>query len=315
VYCSLLLQDGKILIGGSFASYNGIPAKGIARLLSDDFIPSSLVHPADIQLPEWSISIGEVTAYGAAWRRGENWPIPPNPIPIDYVTRAAALWKAGEVYEVNPAYLPPLGWNPPDEIRGQGVDRTLSAAATSQSQAEGQIPSGYVPGEPIMVNLQVTPSATVRAYALEHQFPAGWQVSDISSGGELDAQNHKVKWGPFLEVTPRTVSYRVCPSSTVDQEVEFRGVASFDGSSLNITGSHQMRPSSRLTLASEKGTVAGRLLLRGAVGRSYRIEVSNDLITWELLKTITYAEGASEIADPDRHRFNRRFYRAILSEQ
>ena len=45
-----------------------------------------------------SVRIGEVTAYGAAWRRGEVWPVGPAPIPINHVTRAAFLWRSGECY-------------------------------------------------------------------------------------------------------------------------------------------------------------------------------------------------------------------------
>lgn len=57
--------------------------------------------PADTNQDE-KITISEVTAYGAAWRRGDTWTVEPNPVPISYVTKAGALWRQGEDYEENP---------------------------------------------------------------------------------------------------------------------------------------------------------------------------------------------------------------------
>ena len=49
--------------------------------------------------------------HAGAWKRGDNWPIGPNPIPIGYITRAAALWKGGEVYVKDPnVSSAPLWW-------------------------------------------------------------------------------------------------------------------------------------------------------------------------------------------------------------
>ena len=54
-------------------------------------------HPADAN-SDFRLVIGEVTGYGAAWKRGNTWAVPPLPIPIGYVTRAGYLWRAGETY-------------------------------------------------------------------------------------------------------------------------------------------------------------------------------------------------------------------------
>ena len=79
-------------------------------------------HPADANR-DWRLTIGEVTAYGAAWKRGttgtgqcliEPWfcenPFPPFPIPIGYVTRAGYLWRAGEGYQREPGSTCPTCW-------------------------------------------------------------------------------------------------------------------------------------------------------------------------------------------------------------
>ena len=66
-------------------------------------------HPADTN-NDWRLSINEITAYGAAWKRGDPWQSGPNPIPIDYVTNAGALWKTGEQYQYDSTKNPPLCW-------------------------------------------------------------------------------------------------------------------------------------------------------------------------------------------------------------
>jgi hypothetical protein len=56
-----------------------------------------LAHPADAN-HDFKLVISEMTAYGAAWKRGQSWAEGPVPIPIGYVTRAGYLWRMGETY-------------------------------------------------------------------------------------------------------------------------------------------------------------------------------------------------------------------------
>ncbi|NJL59432.1 MAG: hypothetical protein HC887_07090 [Desulfobacteraceae bacterium] len=68
-------------------------------------------HPADINPNNFTLTIGELTAYGLAWKNGTNWTIPPNPIPVAYVTRAGALWQGGETYRFDStAGAAPMCW-------------------------------------------------------------------------------------------------------------------------------------------------------------------------------------------------------------
>jgi hypothetical protein len=64
-----------------------------------------LYHPADSDRSA-SIQIGELTAYGAAWKSGVSWPVGPVPIPIGYMTRAGYLWKVGETYHYDSSVDP-----------------------------------------------------------------------------------------------------------------------------------------------------------------------------------------------------------------
>jgi uncharacterized delta-60 repeat protein len=284
-------------------------------IVGDDRIVVPWPHPADRQPQEWSLAIGEVTAYGAAWRRGETWPVPPNPIPIDYVTRAAFLWRGGECYEVNPAISnAPLWWVNCQSRSGVSPDAESNegqaqAGSLSYFEATRTLPAAFVPGEPLVVTVSVSP-AEAWAYAVEEQFPAGWIVANISDNGELDAVNGKVKWGPFLDAAPRTFSFRVNSPSDAGGSVRFVGKVSLDGVSLPILGASQSWASSRLGIAYERRSGRFTLNLGGQAGRRYLIEASTDLETWAPVVIVTNSQGRVEFVDPERLRFNQRFYRA-----
>jgi hypothetical protein len=87
------------------ASFDGINV----TITGDLFIQAlgGLWHPADVN-HDFTIKIGEVTAYGAAWKSGATWPEGPVPIPIAYITRAGFLWKSGETYHYVPTADPTI---------------------------------------------------------------------------------------------------------------------------------------------------------------------------------------------------------------
>lgn len=85
-------------------------SRGGAETVMLAMVASSIPHPADVN-QDFSISIGELTAYGAAWKSGQIWPEGPSPIPIGFLTRAGALWKGGEKYSYDiSAGSKPLAW-------------------------------------------------------------------------------------------------------------------------------------------------------------------------------------------------------------
>jgi Zn-dependent metalloprotease len=68
-------------------------------------------HPADVNPPDNRLTLQEMIAYAAAYKRTQPWPEGPNPIPLDYMIRAATLYKRGETYRHDPAAGgPPLWW-------------------------------------------------------------------------------------------------------------------------------------------------------------------------------------------------------------
>jgi uncharacterized delta-60 repeat protein len=313
---TLVVQpDGQILAGGGFRSLNGIPFSALVRLNGSEPVVTPMPHPADLTSPTWTMSIHEVTAYGAAWRRGQTWPVSPNPIPIDYVTRAAYLWRNGECYELESnSVTAPLWWMTCafNEAEGQGEREQLRALALPN--AEGHVPPAYIPGEPVLVTIAVSPAPTSAACAVEDAFPAGWSVSAVSDGGELDGVNGRVKWGPFFDANPRLLTYQATPPPTAEGLTAFGGTASFDGASTVIAGSRQLQASARLRVS--RGMQPGQMIvsLAGGSNARYLIETSLDLTAWETLISVTASEGRISIPVTVSSSERARFFRARRSD-
>ena len=180
-------------------------------------------HPADSD-SDWMMEGDEAGAYGAAWKVGGAWQWPPNPIPIDHVTNAGWLWKLGEAYVYDAGASPP--WLPSDSGTNVGGGSAVSSLD----------PSLYTPGEAVTVSIAVTPDAETHNHAVEDGPPSGWSVSEISSAGEWDVVNRRVKWGPFLDCVGRTLTYTATPPMGESTTRTFVGVASFDGVSSAIAG-------------------------------------------------------------------------------
>jgi hypothetical protein len=160
---------------------------------SSNIAPLSSYHPADTS-ENWRIEVGEVTAYGSAWKSGTTWRNPPNPIPIGYVTNAGLIWISGEVYHYDSSQTPPFCWVPG---AGSGALRQMSLRSQVQASGSGSAVSSfnstsYTPGVGVIVTIAVTPDASTQAYAVEDTPPSGWTVSGIDNGGQFDSANRKV---------------------------------------------------------------------------------------------------------------------------
>ena len=217
-------------------------ADGESEAIGGDTLVRPLFsHPADTNY-DWRIDINQMTAYAAAWKRGDTWPTPPNPIPVDYVTNAALLWKTGEVYHYDSSNTPPLCWisGSGDSTRGE-PDRVMSKSAEAEKGAGSSVirsfsPEFYTPGEPVVVTVSVTPDISVVAWAIEEIPPDGWLIGEINEGGAWDAVNKKVKWGPFFDSTPRSLVYEATPPAAETGQKAFSGQASFDGAGVAVEG-------------------------------------------------------------------------------
>ncbi len=279
----------------------------------DSTITIAGLMPPDVNAADSRLVIDEVTAYGAAWRKGDVWPIPPNPIPVKYVTRAAALWRWGELYEVDRSVaVEPLWWVPSAfTLRPFPQRNDLGPLFCS---AERQYPEAFVPGDPLGLSIRVSPGRQTAAYAVEEAVPAGWIVSAISDDGLWDSAHGKVKWGPFLDGNARLLSYTIASPRLGAGAVTFSGLASFDGIDLGLAGPATLREGCRLTVVSCSPSSSTKLALAGRIGGHFQIEGSTDLRTWGIVTTITNPGGEVEFSLPEVSEAPHRFYRARLVE-
>lgn len=103
------------------------------------------------------------------------------------------------------------------------------------------LPSGgYSPGAPLIVTLKASPSASTSVYAIEDRPPVNWVVGKVSDEGKFDAATGKVKFGPFFDSNPRTLTYEVTPPAREIGEKVFAGNASADGLSTVIGGDRRI---------------------------------------------------------------------------
>jgi len=78
-----------------------------------------------------------------------------------------------------------------------------------------------------LVEINVVPPQGTSAWSVEESFSGGAVSVDVSEEGVFDEENGKAKWGPFLDDSPRVLSYRITGPAG---EVTIEGRISFDGS-------------------------------------------------------------------------------------
>ncbi len=254
------------------------------------------------------MAMDEVTAYAAAWRTGGTWTVPPVPIPIDYVTRAAALWRGGEAYTVDPNIeSPPLWWvNLPVLTPVQRLDVQVKGSAKRVT------PPAYVPGQPLRIAIEALPARESLGYALEETIPVNWTVVELSHGASRDVIHGQVKWGPFCDAVPRTLTYTLLPPQDVHGPIALSGRASFEGAGMAIQGSGQLQCSSQLRWSQHPATGAWSLEVNGELGGQYVIESSTDLRHWTFVADVQNTTGSIQVPLSISPRAKELFYRARL---
>lgn len=163
--------------------------------------------------------------------------------------------KWGPFVDATPRVLsyrltPPLGAAGTNSFSGQAaVDDALVPVTGVRSTVKfpGTLvrtqSADYLPGSEILVNLAATPASDVKTWALEERVPIDWSATGISDGGSWDAVNHKVKWGPFFESTPRTLNYQLAPPVLSRADVVLSAFARFDAATRVDSASLPLRRS------------------------------------------------------------------------
>jgi hypothetical protein len=176
------------------------------------------------------------------------------------------------------------------------------------------MPAAFVPGEPLTITIAALPVSNSRAYAVEDAVPPGWTVSAVSTGGEYDGVSGRVKWGPFLDSAPRTLTYQVTPPRATSGPASFAGVSSFDGVSVQIAGPRDLREGCRLHVGSQPRSGQFEFTFAGRSGANFVFETSSDLITWTLWTTVSNAHGGLWFITGIQPDTPHRFFRARLAE-
>ena len=246
--------------------------------------PMRQFHPADMN-QDFTINLSEVTAYAAAWKAGDTWPVGPNPIPLNYVTRAALIWRRGEHYIFDPSQGPaPACWVPSG---GSGI---LSALAVST--AERTIPD-FQPGIAAQIRVAANPPGTAASYAIEEKPPRGWTVANISHDGVFDSDTGVIRWGVFFDATPRTLTYMLTPPAGVSCLGDFSGEFSYDGRLVDILSASVVieAPTPIQITGVAAGLDSVSLDITGPAGQTAVIESSSDFVNWTEVQSIFIPDG------------------------
>ena len=277
-------------------------------------VPGLNLHPADNAPPDNMISINEFTRYCAAWRSNAAWPVGPSPITMDYATRVGYLWNSdplGYYVFTGSVANAPLCWV------STNTPRALARGAKDLSASEALcfMTNRYAASVPIAVAIKVTPASNVLAWAVEEQVPSGWAVTDVSDGGVFQSVISTIKWGIFYGPSPRTLTYRITPTSNATGIATFAGRVSFDGVSVPIEGVRQLLPSagcpSLLTAPVFSKHSGCQMTLTGPVGGTYILQASTNMTHWINLQTNINTTGTLTVIDVTATNFSRRFYRAV----
>ena len=284
--------------GNSSANGAAYPITG------DEFVElMQQYHPAD-RNQNFSIALDEATAYAAAWKAGDTWPVGPNPIPISYVTSAGTIWKRGEAYRFEGARPAPFCWVPLS-------DPVAVAASAKGETANRVIPGPLRPGLPTTVQISASPSTTASCYAIEEKPPRDWLVSNISHGGVFDEASGTIRWGAFVDATARTVSYNVTPPADVTTYGEFVGRLSVDGKLAQVGYASSVVVESAVPIAItnfERSAPGVTLAISGPPGQAVVIESSSDFQNWNTLTSVFIPETSIEFTDTTPQT-GHRFYR------
>ncbi len=292
------------------AEFSGVgSADGVSSPITGDrLLQGHRRHPADVDPADNAISANELTAYAAAWKREQTWPVAPNPIPMDFVTRAAALWKAGESYREVAAAGSARDWAnglPTAPAEADANILPLAGTALRSRAALASKPGG------VTVSYRVYPAPGSRAFALEEILPEGIEPSDISAGGTWSPASRTLRWGPFFSGSRPEISF----VASADPG-RLTGRVSFDGLGLPVheDAAASATPGGRLIAVDPlpDGTVQISLEADALLeGGEFDLEISGDLSTWSPVGGFAGESTAGFVKDSGPTGAEVRFYRAV----
>jgi hypothetical protein len=91
----------------------------------------------------------------------------------------------------------------------------------AQPKATRTLPTEYSPGLAFAVQLASEPLVGSTLYLVEEEIPIGCTVDSVAGGGAVSGT--RIVWGPYLDDSPRSFSYRLLPSSQTTGNLVFSG--------------------------------------------------------------------------------------------
>jgi len=98
------------------------------------------------------------------------------------------------------------------------------------------LPTTYLPGESVNIAIAVRPGASVLAWALQEAVPSGWTPFPVPAEASFDPSTRTLKWGPFLDPTPREFRYTLKATPETRSTATFSGLAHFESTSVPVSG-------------------------------------------------------------------------------
>ena len=120
-----------------------------------------------------------------------------------------------------------------------GATNVPPAPAMGGSAAR-DLPANFRPGKLFTNTIAVVPNTNTLFCAVAETLPAGWSVTNISHGGFVSETLQQIKWGPFLDSTPRRLTCEFTPPANATGVVTFTGQAQFDTVSVDLSGGTQI---------------------------------------------------------------------------
>ena len=184
--------------------------------------------------PGWSVLDAGIGSWNPAMGRQTWGPFFDNaPRELTYVLLPPSLGSTTVTFSGNATF----GANTV-QIGGAAI---LPGCPTVGGTASRVAQASFVPGSSVDVSVQLQPQPGVAIYFLEETVPPGSSPDGIGQNGLFDSQSGKIKWGPFVDDLPRTLTYRLTTPAGAGPALGLAGVAYFDGSPSTVDGASNVQ--------------------------------------------------------------------------
>jgi hypothetical protein len=139
----------------------------------------------------------------------------------------------------------------------------------------------------------------------------------VNGGGTFNSSTGTILWGPLAGNQTHQLSYTLQPPGGFQGSASVSGTAYFAGVTVTVTGDSMvsMIPAGTpATLALSQMFGFWTVSITGDIGRSYRLEVRDDLNSgsWQPLATLNITSNPRLYFDGDAAGQSQRFYRCVL---